>query len=190
MLYIEKSGEPLFLSDFKRKNPTKTYDSEEFAKLRVELKKVLIKEQKGLCAYCCGKIAEEKSHNEHIEPQNPGIYSSDKSLEYTNIVASCNNQKTCGNKKGNQYDSAKFVSPLDKNCEEKFKYYADGTIEGDTYTIDLLNLNDYGLKSARKAVFRALINLNKDMIKECYMNEGEENFQPYHNVIKWILKTM
>lgn len=190
MLYIEKSDEPLFLSDFKRRNPTQTYDSEEFAKWRIELKKVLIKEQKGLCAYCCGKITEEKSHNEHIEPRNPGIYSSDNSLEYTNIVASCNNQETCGNKKKNKYDSMRFVSPLDKDCEEKFTYYADGVIGGDPYTIDLLNLNDYGLKSARKAVFRKLMNLDKDTIKECYMNESEENLQPYHNVIKWILKTM
>lgn len=31
MIYIEKSEEPEFLSEFKRKNPDKTYDSEEFA---------------------------------------------------------------------------------------------------------------------------------------------------------------
>ena len=40
------------------------------------------------------------------------------------------------------------------------------------------------------ALFRKLMNLDKDTIKECYMNESEENLQPYHNVIKWILKTM
>lgn len=34
MIYIEKSEEPEFLSEFKRKNPDKTYDSEEFAHYR------------------------------------------------------------------------------------------------------------------------------------------------------------
>lgn len=30
MIYIEKGEEPQFLSEFKRKNPGKTYDSKEF----------------------------------------------------------------------------------------------------------------------------------------------------------------
>ena len=111
-------------------------------------------------------------------------------MDYTNIVASCNNSDTCGNKKGNSYDAEKFVSPLDEDCESKFTYYADGKIVGDTYTIDLLNLNAYELRNARKSVFRELQYLDKDTIETCYMNTDDDEYQPYYNVIKWYWETM
>lgn len=190
MLHIKKGDEPQFLLDFKKKYPKKDYDSKEFIEHRPVLKSVLIKEQKGLCAYCCGRITEEKSHNEHIEPRHPGKYVSDKSLEYTNIVASCNNPETCGNKKGNSYDVKQFISPLDETCEDKFTYYPSGKITGDEYTIGLLNLNAYKLKNARKSVIRELQYLDKDTIEACYMNNEDETYQPYYNVIKWFWKTL
>ncbi len=185
MIYIEKSEEPEFLSEFNRKNPDKTYDSEEFAHYRGILTDVLIKEQKGICAYCCGRIKKENVHNEHIEPRNPGKYVSKRSLDYSNLVASCNTIRTCGRKKENKYDSDKFVSPLEQECEKKFTYYGNGTIVGDEYTINLLNLNDYELREARKAVYQQLQHLDKETIKLVYMNEQDEEYQPYYNVIKW-----
>ena len=191
MLYIRKGEEPQFLTAFKEKYPQQDYDSEEFAVNRPRLKADLIKEQKGLCAYCCARITEAKSHNEHIEPRHPGSYESKRSLDYMNIVASCDNPKTCGKKKGNSYDEDKFVSPLDKNCDEKFEYYPNGEMVGDDYTIEqILNLNYYELKNARSAVFKSLQNLDKNTIQECYMNEDEEDYQPYYNVIKWFWKTL
>lgn len=189
MLYIQKGDEPDFLLDFKKSYPQKTYDSDEFSKFRIPLKEELRKEQKGLCAYCCGRITQETSHNEHIEPRHPGQYESKRSLDYYNIIASCNNLKTCGNKKGNLYNKEKFVSPLDKDCEEKFTYYMDGEIEGDTYTIELLNLNDYELKNARKAVLRSLSHLEKEDISLIYMSESSSEYPAYFNVIKWYWKT-
>lgn len=190
MLYIQKESEPKFLTAFKKKYPQKDYDSKEFAEYRPKLNSVLVKEQKGLCAYCCGRITDEKSHNEHIEPRHPGRYASTRSLDYTNIVASCNNVHTCGNKKGNQYDEEKFISPLSEKCEEKFTYYPNGTIVGDKYTIDCLNLNAYELKNARKAVYKSLQDLDKDSIHMIYMDEDDGAYSPYYNVIKWYLKTM
>lgn len=190
MLYIQKGKEPEFLTAFKKKYPKKAYDSKEFAEYRSKLNSVLVKEQKGLCAYCCGRITDEKSHNEHIEPRNPGKCASVRSLDYANIVASCNNIHTCGKKKGNQYDEEKFISPLAENCEEKFIYYANGTIAGDDYTIDCLNLNDFELKNARKAVFKELQYLDKETIQMIYMEEDSEEYQPYYDVIKWYLKSM
>ena len=188
MLHIEKGEEPQFLIDFKKKYPKKDYDSKEFAEHRPKLKERLIKEQKGLCAYCCGRITLEKSHNEHIEPRHPGTFTSKRSLDYTNIVASCNNPETCGNKKENNYDEKQFISPVDENCEEKFTYYADGKIIGDDYTIGVLNLNAYELKNARKSVIKKLQFLDKDTIEECYMKEDDETYQPFYNVIKWFWK--
>ena len=190
MLYIKKENEPRFLIEFKEKYPKKDYDSSEFAEYRPKLNQALVKEQKGICAYCCGRISEQKSHNEHIEPRHPGKYISDRTLDYMNIVASCNNERTCGRKKNNKYDERKFVSPVNEQCEDKFKYYSNGKIVGDDYTIQLLNLNDYELKNARKAVIKKLQNLDKETIRLVYINEEDEDDPPYFNVIKWFLRTM
>ena len=190
MLHIQKMEEPQFLTDFKNKYPKKDYDSKEFAEYRPALKSELIKEQKGLCAYCCGRITDAKAHNEHIEPRNPGKDASNRSLDYTNIVASCNNPETCGIKKENHYDPEQFVSPLDENCEEQFSYYANGDIVGDQYTIDQLNLNAYELKNARKSVIKQLQYLDKETIETYYMNEEDGQYLSYYNVIKWFWKTM
>lgn len=109
MIYINKHNEPQWLREFKRKNPKADYDSADFAGYKTELKKELLREQKYLCAYCCCKIDMEKSHNEHIEPRHPKNGVSNRSLDYHNLVASCygfQGEKTCGSKKGNEYDES------------------------------------------------------------------------------------
>lgn len=190
MIYIEKGEEPGFLLEFKRKNVGKTYDSKEFQTYRGELTELLMKEQKGICAYCCGRIKKGKVHNEHIEPRHSGIYESKRSLDYTNLVASCNTKRTCGIKKENNYDEARFVSPLNPECEEKFMYYPNGTIVGDEYTIGLLNLNDYELRKARESIYKAIQGLNRDEIEMYYIDDEQEEYPAYFNVIKWYLNTL
>lgn len=187
MICIEKKDEPGWLADYKKCHPLGNYDSDSFSQYRGQLRDELVKEQRSLCAYCCGCITKEKSHNEHIEPRNPKNGVSTRSLDYFNIVASCNNTKTCGNIKGNTYDPKKFISPLSPDCEEAFIYYEDGMIEGDKYTIDLLNLNAYELRKARKAVYKMIKDLDKETIKLIYCQE-EENLPAYYNVILWFLK--
>lgn len=183
MLYIQKQ-EPEWFLEFKRKNPHAAYDSEKFAQMKGRLREELIHEQKGLCAYCCGRIRMGSSHNEHIEPRNPGTYASEKSLDYYNLVASCEREDTCGKRKGNAYERERFVSPIDPECEEKFTYYPDGVIDGDEYTINLLNLNEYELRNARKATYRGLQRLDREMIEMIYMKDDIEEAEPYLNVIK------
>lgn len=190
MIYIEKQKEPEWLREFKRRNPGADYDSDNFAEHKQELKRELLREQKYLCAYCCCKIDMEKSHNEHIEPRHPKNGVSNKSLDYQNLVASCygfQGEKTCGFKKENEYDEEQFVSPLDIECEDRFKYYPNGTIEGDTYTIELLNLNSYRLKKAREAVYETIAELDEETIRLIY-DEDSEKLEPFMNVVKWYLK--
>jgi hypothetical protein len=92
-----------------------------------------------------------KSHTEHIKPQSSF---SNLSLEYNNIVASCENGDTCGRRKKNWYGSD-FVSPTDDNCEDFFTYSVSGEIKSarkkGVNTIAVLNLNSYRLLAARKA---------------------------------------
>ena len=124
---------------------------------------------------------------EHIEPRNPRKGSSTKTLDYSNIVASCNSPDRCGTKKGNDYDASKFISPLNPECEDTFIYYPDGKMEGNDYTIGLLNLNSYELKEARKAVYQTLSKLDKSTIEMIYCQD-DENLFPFYNVIKWVVK--
>ena len=46
-------------------------------------------------------------------------------------------------KEENEYDEDRFVSPLNPECEEKFTYYPNGTIEGDEDYIITCKKNDY-----------------------------------------------
>lgn len=124
-------------------------------KLKRSLREHLIETQRGLCGYCCRAISMSDSHNEHIKPQD----SFDQlSMDYENLIASCNTGDTCGRIKGNKFDE-RFISPLDNDCERHFKYALDGTIIGVTesgrITIDLLNLNSYALKAMRRSVLRS-----------------------------------
>lgn len=187
MIYIEKNEEPAWLAEYKRHNPTATFDSESFAGHREQLRDELVLEQRSLCAYCCSRISNAKAHNEHIEPRHPKIGVSLRSLDYFNIVASCNNKNTCGSKKGNEYDAESFVSPLNPVCEDVFTYYPDGVVEGNQYTIDLLNLNAYELKEARKAVYRTIKDFDKETIELIYCKE-EGTLPAYYNVISWFIK--
>ena len=189
MIYIQKNEEPKWLSLYKKNNPTATYDTESFNSLKNELRKELLKEQHYLCAYCCSRIGIENSHNEHIEPRNPKDGISRKSLAYSNIIASCNNTNTCGRRKKNEYNPEKFISPLNPKCEDIFTYYPDGIVEGDQYTIDLLNLNAYELREARKAVYRTIMALDLDIETiELIYSKNSEQLQSYYNVIKWFIK--
>lgn len=191
MIYIQKGEEPQWLKEFKKKYPHADYDSPEFNGYKNILREILIREQKGLCAYCCGRIHRGNSHNEHIEPRHPGTYTSRKSLDYTNIVASCQGyrgERTCGPHKDNNYDEEQFVSPLTPECEDKFTYFPDGKMEGDDYTIKLLHLDSYELKKARQATYKKLLNLERSMIEQVYLNDNSGELVPFINVIKWYVK--
>ena len=139
MKYIEKSSvEVSSLRDWKEQD--KMYKREKakwkrFVKpYKEDFKKDLIDEQGGICCYCEQKLKIDDSHLEHLLPQNLDIFS--KSLfDYNNLLCSCQKELTkgeprhCGNSKGSWYDKDLLVSPLDINCEIKFKYNNDGTIE-------------------------------------------------------------
>lgn len=186
MIQIHKKEPPELLVDFIRKNPSATYDSDSFKPLRIMLREHLLKEQKYLCAYCCCSINTDSSHNEHIEPQKQGGIQSKRSLDYCNIVASCNKKNTCGRHKGNIYDEKLFISPLSPECNDRFSYDPNGFICGDQYTIDLLNLNDYQLRSARKAVFRTIMEMEQEDIELVFCSDPDV-YCSFYNIIQWYL---
>lgn len=162
MIYIEKGTEPAFWTEFRKKNPHIQYNDldsvDDGANARIQLKEYNVSQQRGLCAYCCRSIDAENSHNEHIKPKGVGRYAN-LSMEYSNIVASCNTDNTCGSIKGDKFDEEQFVSPLDPDCESEFDFFPNGEIVSDSaagqYTIQLLNLNSYRLIQLRRARLKA-----------------------------------
>lgn len=176
MRRIIKGETPAFWAKFCRKHPKARYDDlntlENGKETRAELRRYLLAEQKYLCCYCCRQIEESKCHNEHICPRNSET--KHNSMDYHNLVASCDELNTCGKKKDCDYDFKRFVSPIDENCESHYRFKYNGKIEGLTeqgkYTIELLNLNAYELVQARKALYDECC-LMSQLDKDCFLTE-------------------
>lgn len=205
MRKITKGVEPEELSHYKKRkgNKGKTYaDLEKIEEktIRPAIRKACLEEQFYLCAYCCNAIQMETCHNEHILPQDSY---SNKSLDFNNIVASCNNKKHCGQfKKNNIFP----ITPLQDRCETSFKYLLSGEIQGldndANSTLKILNLNEKGLVHQRKEFAETLIiqefgsideiNLEGDDLIQLMIDEQDEKvngkLQAFAPVIKKILE--
>lgn len=193
MIKIDKRGEPSGWAALRRKHPGLRYGNLEKAPegtaARIELRRALVEEQLHLCCYCCGHIDETKAHNEHIRPRDKYP---EESMDYRNIVASCESPTSCGKKKSNEFDEGLFVSPLEPDCENHFVYYEDGEIVGlderGKYTIDLLHLNSYQLRQARRATYEGCKQMsgeNYQYIVDYYLKPNDGPLPPYVNIIRY-----
>jgi uncharacterized protein (TIGR02646 family) len=121
----------------------------------------LLTEQGFLCAYTLLKVSVDKAHVEHLKPQASCTNGED--VVWNNMVA-CFPQPGAEHpgfgavQKGSWWEEAEFVSPLAVNCESRFRYKGDGSIEaameGDSAaltTIDKLRLDCERLCEARKS---------------------------------------
>lgn len=150
MRYIIKGPECDELIRWKRSHPNGTYYelSKASPEIRREIRKALLKEQYGLCAFCCDRVTLDSGRNAHIKPQS--IYPQE-SLNWQNIVVSCPSVKSCDN---TQERTRLPISPLMENCEAMFKFYETGEIVGlnedAQKTIEILNLDNEILRRKRK----------------------------------------
>lgn len=159
MKYIIKGNEPQSFIDWKS-NDSKTY-SDLRNPIKAELKNALLLEQGYICCYCESKISNNGSHIEHLDPQ---CNNNGNDLDFDNLLCSCQKQlsagepRHCGNSKANDTIS---IHPLQINCESKFKYNEDGTIEStDTYsrdTIEKLKLDIDKLNDLRRNAIEPFI---------------------------------
>ncbi|MCT7981933.1 TIGR02646 family protein [Laspinema sp. A4] len=141
MRKINKGSVPPELTQWKKKNPHGAYNQIP-PPIRSLIREYALKEQFYLCAYCCKGIEDIKGcHNEHIEPQN---LNPKRTLDFSNIVASCNTDKQCG--KAHQSQPLP-LTPLMAECETEFRFKMSGRVEGLTEraiaTIQVLNLGDH-----------------------------------------------
>ncbi|UBU47704.1 hypothetical protein LCW13_11640 [Cobetia amphilecti] len=97
-------------------------------------------EQFFICCYCCDYVSGDSSDtkNEHVVARD---IAPEKSLDYTNILASCNKLRQCDHAHGNK---ALPLTPLMPECETEFNFKLSGRVEGltdrATEAINVLNL--------------------------------------------------
>lgn len=156
MREIVKGEAPPELAAFKRRNPNARYTDLTSVE-RQAINALCRSEQYSICAYCCKAIDEKNSMNEHVEARAiaPG-----RSLDYTNIVASCKSPRQCDDAHKAQ---PLLLTPLMSECETELKFYLSGKVDGLTERarecIRVLNIGEgnRGLKEQRKQLVDALI---------------------------------
>jgi uncharacterized protein (TIGR02646 family) len=160
MRTINKGAEPTSLSVWKRANSQKHYTDLD-PDIRQAIRDSALKEQFYLCAYCCQRIQDiDACHNEHIEAQN---LNPRRTLDFTNIVASCNTSNQCGHAHKSQ---PLPLTPLMTECETELRFKISGRVEGLSdraiAMIQVLNLgdnekNNKALIEKRKQLSNALL---------------------------------
>ncbi|AMW30943.1 MULTISPECIES: hypothetical protein [Arthrospira] len=140
MRKIHKGSEPPNLTAWKKKNPHRRY-SQLPEDMRRVIREYALKEKFYICAYCCQRIEDiNNCHNEHIEAQN---LNPNRTLDFSNIVASCNTSNQCGK----AHESKPLpLTPLMEECETELRFKISGRVEGLSDrakdTIQVLNLGD------------------------------------------------
>jgi len=178
-----------------------------------EVHTALLAEQGYICCYCNRRIGpdQERSHIEHIKSRSHYPLNT---LDYDNLVASCqgeneNNKPVhCGNAKADWPSPSSetlLVSPLDKECEAAFEFTAIGEIipsshfkrqESAAETIKRLGLDVPKLVAARNSavegVIEGLADYTGDEVQVLidYYNSRDENghYTPYCSAIVYLLR--
>ncbi len=142
-----------------------------------EVLKALLREQGHICAYTLKRICPKSAHIEHLKAQtickeedrqrelsNQPVIRED--IAWNNIVACFPEPKPPAApeygavKKGGWWNAIDFVSPLEQNCEQRFRYTADGSIapanredSAAAETIKRIGLDNVKLGELRRAAF-------------------------------------
>jgi uncharacterized protein (TIGR02646 family) len=155
----DEQWEPKELTAWKKANRLARYQeldgSSEGKLVRQAIRREAIKQQFGLCGYCCKRIDENTSTNEHVISQQKD---KNQTLNFANIIASCDKKNRC-----NQARGAKELklTPLMPECEVELKFYLSGKVEGETEraseVIEVLGLNNKAIREERRRLVDNLI---------------------------------
>lgn len=210
MRTIKKRGSgPKKLRSYRSK--MKSY-SDYPTKEKNELRDILVKEQGGLCCYCCMKIG-HKSKSATIEHWRSQANHPDDQLNYMNLMASCKGNISsrgsrrrkkdlhCGARKGEDDIELCPISTLGEQIEDVLNYADDGKIwsvnaQYDREINDILNLNYPTLMKSRKGViieiedWLTMENPSRSAIKKEIRkwNDTVAGLQPFSPVATWRLK--
>ncbi|WP_298980238.1 hypothetical protein [uncultured Psychrobacter sp.] len=158
MRKIDKQAdfEPASLRQFKRRHNQGNY-SDLTSEIRQDIRLACTTEQFYLCAYCCKPISGDSrdTMNEHVEARK---IAPNRSLDYTNIVASCTTPNQCDNAHGAQ---PLPLTPFDAECETDLAFKLSGRVTGLTddakETIRVLNLDNKSLIEQRRMLINTML---------------------------------
>ncbi len=157
--------EPELLTKWKQRNPQGIYkDLSEVE--RQAIREACVEEQYYLCAYCCQALSGKNrdTMNEHVEAQH---IAPQRSLDFTNIVASCTNPNQCDAAHGSQ---PLPLTPFMPECETDLVFKLSGRVVGKTQqaveTIRVLNLGDTERNN------RSLIEKRKQLMYSMLLKNG------------------
>lgn len=213
MRYIQKTSEPESFTEWKRQeNEDWQPNWGNFGKPeKRDVHDTLLQEQGYSCCYCESRISTQISHIEHFKPRSkyPEL-----SLEYANLLASCQGEAEdpppkpsyCGQLKGAWYDSQLLVSPLVPACADYFRYSDDGQIlptrdlskaTAAITTIEKLGLDINKLRRLRKSAIEGVLDDEFDELTETekrkliqYFDLPDENgqYQEFCSALIYLLK--
>lgn len=133
--------EPQSLTQWKARNPLGNYKDLTHVE-RQDIRIKCLKDQYYLCAYCCQSISGVNNDcmNEHVESRQ---LVPNRSLDFTNIVASCTTLNQCDD----SHDSMPLsLTPFMAECETELEFKLSGRVVGKTQqavdAIQVLNLGD------------------------------------------------
>lgn len=212
MKHIIKQAEPESFENWKEKPNVDFVKLGKKRKVKKQLRTSLMVEQGYICCYCERALIEGDCHIEHFRPKDQNKFP-ELQLEYSNLICSCQANlekgapRHCGNSKENWFDENLLISPLDSNCEQRFKFNEIGQIlpfdendQGAKITIEKLNLDIDKIKDLRRKVIEPFLNYDDDgnevMTKEelskfiaGYLKEKEDNdgkYNEFYTTIKYL----
>jgi len=162
------------------------WEDDNISSIRAKLRgDILLEEQMLLCAYCEKEIDEnpKNSNIDHFKTRNlfPEL-----TLDYSNLLVSCNTEERCSKfkdthiKSREEYDN--IINPTIENPHDFFDYLPTGEIiaknEKGQYTIDIFNLKDKALNECRLQIAKSLEHLDLSL------DEIYDIFPDYHSFIE------
>ena len=191
MFKITKN-EPDFFTKAKLKvtipKVSSSWSDKEIETIRPKLREyILLEEQNLLCAYCEKEIDDNPSNSniDHFKLKAGHLFP-EKTLDYNNLLVSCNTRGRCSDYKDKHILSkevySNIVNPITENPDDFFDYLITGrivAIENNPkaeFTIDIFQLGknrDEPLSRQREELAKALnfTNLSLDEVYDIFGNE-------------------
>ena len=163
MRVIAKGPEPVSLTAH-RQTPYCDYDN--YA-AKDDLRRALVREQRGLCCYCMGRIRNGPTTMK-IEHWRCRAHHASEQLNYRNLLGACigghgqpAHLEHCDTRKGDRDLQWNPADPL-HHIETRVRYELDGSIHADDADFDdqindVLNLTLPVLKNNRKGIYDAVL---------------------------------
>ena len=166
MKKIQKCAAPnKFIQFIKHKSPKKWEDLD--PDVRIDLRKHILEEQNGFCAYTELAL---KSGNCHIDHFLKRDLFPKETFKYENLLVSCNNEEYGAKYKDKKVKDKKdynfLINPTIENPSDYLTYSLTGEIpsidnnEKGKHTIEYFNLNERSLIERRKSITKIISSIS------------------------------